>query len=126
MPFLKLQIENTNMRYRYQEGIRESGVFIQLIKFNEIKLTPKGAWVIQNHCFKKRFVLNGTGKRFCHETKEMAWFAFKMRKISHVKHLINSLNLAKHALDTVTDIDKPYEDTTNIGQPEFFKQFIFD
>ena len=115
------------MRYRYQECVDGNGLHIQLTRFNEVKLTPKGAWVTEANWFSEpRFVLNGTGKRYCHETKEMAWYAFKKRKTSHVRHLTHALNLAKSALDAIKDIETPFEQTTKVKEPDWFGNLIFD
>jgi len=62
--------------YRYEGGpIWEGGtMFIYLIRFNVVKRTPKGAWIIQVESWKpkRRFVLDGDGKRYAYPTQEAA------------------------------------------------------
>lgn len=72
------------IRYRYVDVVTEDGVILDLLTFRELKKTPAGAWVqgfYGGHDIgRKRFVLDGTGRRHCHQSKELAWESYKHRK----------------------------------------------
>lgn len=88
--------------YRYEGGpIWEGGtMFIYLIRFNVVKRTPKGAWIIQVESWKpkRRFVLDGDGKRYAYPTQEAALNSFRRRKESQISRLNIQLTCAKAAL----------------------------
>lgn len=94
-------------RYRYVESVVcEGSISINLIEFVEVSKTPKGAWVKEFKWYDKTiFVLDGSGKRYCHITKELAWQAFIMRKRSHLRHAKNSAERAQYALNVALKFD---------------------
>lgn len=71
---------------------------VDLAKFKVIKETPKGAWVECPPFDGKRFVLNGSGKRLCHETIELALESFIARKQRAVLILKARLRDAEEAI----------------------------
>ena len=117
-----------DLRYRYQEALSEDGIHIHLIEFVEVKKTTKGCWVSErNWRFDKdKFVLDGTGKRHCHQTKDMAWDAFILRKKAHVRHARNSLDIAQFALDTAVKLGEAPTETVYAGRPQFFEKYSFE
>ena len=74
--------------------------------FGVIKNTPKGCWVVpfwvnpnnQSEIDKyKKFVLTGSGKRFCYPTRKEAENAFYFRKHRQILILKRQLKLAEEA-----------------------------
>tara|TARA_R110002033_G_scaffold47816_2_gene93445 strand:- start:5318 stop:5668 length:351 start_codon:yes stop_codon:yes gene_type:complete len=115
-----------SQRYRYADYVDEVGVKLQLEVFNEVKQTPKGAWVIRSKYSKKRFVLNGWGKRLCHQTKEMAWDAYQQRKLSQRRLATDALAKAEYALEQIALMDSPPEESKVLGKPEYWFNYAFD
>lgn len=116
-----------SQRYRYSDCVTEEGVMLALDVFNEVKPTPQGAWVVhaQWHS-KKRFVLNGSGKRYCHQTKELAWGAYQHRKLSQRKLAKDALAKAEYALEQIALMDSPPVESQVLGQPEYWSNYVFD
>ena len=106
-------------RYRYHEDVtwyeeRDPVAIISLISYKVTKITPQGAW-IDNYGTKK-FVLNGRGKRFAHETPFWAWESFVARKHKQHHHAKRALQSVELVLEKIKD---PLAD-----QPE--KPFFFN
>jgi hypothetical protein len=117
-----------SQRYRYADYVTEDGVQLQLEVFNEAKQTPKGAWVVQGLRWysKKRFVLNGEGKRYCHQTKELAWNAYQKRKLAQWRLAADSLAKAEYALEQIALMDSAPEESQILGKPEYWFNYTFD
>ena len=116
------------MRYRYEEQIYDSGVKLNLREFNELKKTKCGSWVIEA-CWwpgKKRFVLDGIGKRYCHETKEMAFDSYIMRKKSQLRHAQNALDISKFMIAETEKLTEAPNETIDLGRPKFWENYHFD
>ena len=116
------------MRYRYEEHMTEEGVKLTLREFAEIKKTKCGAWVLEK-CWwpgRKRFVLDGVGKRYCHENKNIAYDSYKIRKKLQARHAQNALDIASFMLIETANIKEAPECTINLGQPEFWEAYSFD
>lgn len=86
--------------YRFEDH----GGYIECIKYDLIKKTPKGAWIRRTlpwhgtQVNQKRFVLDGEGKRLAYPTKELARTSFIARKRRQVAILQSRLEVAKEAL----------------------------
>jgi hypothetical protein len=75
-----------SIRYRYQLNwfVNNRDRFEcepYLIEFESIKDTLHGSWI--RYKDKKKFVLNGAGKRFAHESKLYAFAYFVHRNLSY-------------------------------------------
>jgi hypothetical protein len=116
------------MRYRYQESITDNGIMLILSEFIETKNTKCGAWVVEKNWAtgKKRFVLDGVGKRYCHETKEMAFDSYKMRKKSQLRYAQNALDIATFAINETANLKEAPNKSVNLGKPDFFEAYYFD
>lgn len=112
-------------RYRYDSAITYDGILIELRLFKVVKKTPAGAWCqmfYDGYLYgKKFFVLDGNGKRKCHETKEMAWNSFKIRKRRYKERLELRLAETKLVLKNI-DIDTP-EDSVIIKDDDIILHF---
>lgn len=75
---------------------------------------------------KQRFVLNGCGKRLCHETKEMAWDSFCMRKKAQFRLSLASMERAEFALLKISGMNEIPKESLNLGKPEFWQKYIFE
>jgi hypothetical protein len=116
------------MRYRYSELIGVEGVTLFLIEFKETKKTKCGAWVVEKNWVigKKRFVLDGAGKRYCHETKEMAFDSYKMRKKSQLRYAQNALDIASFMINETANLKEAPKQSVELGRPEFWEGYYFD
>lgn len=102
-----------------------------LREFVVVRKTPAGAWVIpfwdyartvkplEEQSLKElrddwgaQFVLDGEGKRFAHETVELARYSYRRRKLSQIKHARNAIKHAEAALHWL--------ETGELPQPEVF------
>lgn len=114
------------MRYRYEDYVTYEGVRLELKTISVTKKTPKGAW-IQNHRWeRRRFVLDGTGKRYAHETKELAWDAYRHRKESQLRRANDAMERAKYALRRIELLGVAPNESLNIGKPEYWSNYVFD
>jgi hypothetical protein len=116
------------MRYRYQESITEEGIKLILSEFIETKNTKCGAWVVEKNWAigKKRFVLDGVGKRYCHETKEMAFDSYKMRKKSQLRYAQNALDIATFMIEQANKLKDAPQSHLILDVPEFWHSYTFD
>ena len=116
------------MRYRYAELICEEGIALYLIEFTETKKTKCGAWVVEKKWSegKKRFVLDGIGKRYCHETKEMAFDSYKMRKKSQLRYAQNAIDIASFMIEQTSKLKDAPESNLILGTPDFWHNYTFD
>ena len=116
------------MRYRYQEIISEEGVELFLSEFIETKKTKCGAWVAEKNwpTGKKRFVLDGIGKRYCHQTKEMAFHSYKIRKKSQLRHAQNALDIASFMIEQTNKLKDAPQSRLILDVPEFWRNYTFD
>lgn len=118
------------LRYRYKDGISEDGVELILMEYAEVKKTPCGAWV-QDHFRgsvggKKRFVLDGTGRRLCYKTKELAWKSYIIRKKRQQALAKHSLEIAEYMLSKINNIESAPEQSVTFGKPALWFNYIFD
>lgn len=117
-------------RYRYIDIVTEEGVELHLEEYKEIKKTPCGAWVqmvYMGHAIgKKRFVLDGAGRRLCHQTKDQAWESFKLRKKWQASRAIAQLQRAKYATEQIAKFKTAPEKSLVLGKPDFWHSYIFD
>ena len=107
-----------NYRYRYHDNVtwyegRDPEAIISLEQYKVTKTTPAGAW-IDNYGTKK-FVLNGSGKRFAHETPSWAWESFVARKRKQHHHAKLALESVELVLEKIKD---PHADQPS--KPLFF------
>lgn len=118
------------IRYRYVDVVTEDGVILDLLTFRELKKTPAGAWVQGfyggHYIGRKRFVLDGTGRRHCHQSKEIAWESYKHRKRMQRTKAIDSLNKSDFALEQINLISSPPPESVNLGKPDYWHNYIFD
>ena len=65
--------------YRYvDKSFREGEFTIYLCEYKILRETPKGAWI--DAYGEEKFCLSGSGKRYAHTTRELAYSSFKARK----------------------------------------------
>jgi len=120
------------LRYRYEDSIEEEGVLLVLREFLEVKQTPCGAWVKETSPYsgetfgKKRFVLNGPGKRLCHQTKEMALASYQKRKSSQFTRAKLAMDLSGFMLKEIEKLDNAPGKELNLGKPSFWNFYLFD
>lgn len=93
-------------RYRYHDEVtwedyKLPEAIISLKRYEVTKTTPAGAW-IDNYGTKK-FVLNGSGKRFAHETPSWAWESFVARKNKQHHHAKVALESVELVLEKIKD-----------------------
>lgn len=93
--------------YRLEDGDYPPNCFSSPVKvrhFRVIKETPCGAWVseywgglvtIEALSDKKRFILNGPGRRLCYPDLGQARQSYLLRKQRHLDHLERSMARAK-------------------------------
>lgn len=66
---------------------------ISVLKFRVIKRTPKGVWVVPDYYWpdetRKRFILDGKGRRYAYPTREEARASFIIRKKREIQHCAN-------------------------------------
>ena len=105
--------------YRLREQLLyDSEMKIVADKYVLIKRTPKGVWVtaIENGQGKKRFVLDGKGRRFAYTAMKEAIISFKKRKRRQILILESQLTIAKAALNGIIDeefkVGRSFEDET--------------
>jgi hypothetical protein len=120
------------LRYRYLDVITEEGVELFLEEYAEVKKTPRGAWVKPFYegniipCEKSRFVLDGSGRRKCHQTKEMAWDEFKIRKRNQKQLAASSLARAEYAIEQIEKLGSAPDSSLVLGKPKFWHNYVFD
>jgi len=72
--------------YRYEEVNYESGIRICLRRYEILRKTPKGAWIIHFQGTKQeKFILLTAMKQFACETVDKALISFKFRKLKQLK-----------------------------------------
>ena len=117
-------------RYRYVDCITEEGVELYIEEWVEIKKTPRGAWVRQTYMGipvgKKRFVLDGVGRRLCHQTKEQAWESFKLRKKWQASRAQTQLDRAKYAIEKIANFESTPQESLVLGKPDFWHSYVFE
>lgn len=74
------------------------GTDVDVLKFEMIKKTPKGAWIKTDSWKGRAFVLDGVGKRYAHTTLEAAEESFRRRKARQIKIYEAKIRSAKDAL----------------------------
>ena len=117
-------------RYRYVDLVTEEGIELYIEEWAELKKTPRGAWVqrlyMGHRSGKQYFVLDGPGRRRCHQTKELAWESFKLRKKWQASRARASLDRAAYALEKIEELQDAPRETMTIGKPDFWHSYIFD
>lgn len=68
-------------------------VSISIERFSVLRKTDKGAWI--SAFGRERFVLNGPGKRFAHETIEWAVHSLRRRTRFYAAHLARRLDITE-------------------------------
>lgn len=114
------------VRYRYEDYVTASGVRLELKTVRVTKKTPKGAWIQNNQWERRRFVLDGAGKRYAHETKELAWDAYRHRKESQFRRANDTVARATYALEQIELLGCAPETSLNLGKPEYWGNYVFD
>ena len=99
----------SEFKYRYTERVEEDGIHLHANKFKVIKKTKCGSWVIQIYknpfsgewieSGKRRFVLDGLGRRYCYDTLELAMNSFMKRKEYQARCCRNTLEIADFILN---------------------------
>lgn len=106
----------TEYRYRFytgHESIQISTILSRvteevgqpkLDRFEVLRRTPEGAWInsYRDGSEIQRFVLNGRGKRFAHETPEWAFESWKARSVHYERRLSNTLQKLREAMEYAT------------------------
>lgn len=108
-------------RYRYVDPWATGGA-PELQEFYEVRKTPSGAWIVPGWSYARmarpleersaqelrddwgaKFVLDGDGRRYAHETEAWARVGYAMRKHAQIRHAKAALSHAQtmlHWLDT--------------------------
>jgi len=124
----------SEFKYRYTERIEEDGIHLHVNKFKVIKKTKCGAWVIGiyksfsgewNEYGKKRFVLDGHGKRYCYDTLDMAMHSFIKRKEYQAKCCRNTLEIADFILKNKGEIKITTEDDVVMSAEHITSKYCF-
>ena len=98
----------SEFKYRYTDYVAGDGIHLRVNKFKVIKKTKCGSWVIGIYKSfngdwieygKKRFVLDGFGKRYCYDTLELAMNSFMKRKEYQARCCRNALEIADFILE---------------------------
>jgi hypothetical protein len=101
--------------YRMADRLMYEGgeIKIELEKFQVVKRTPKGAWIIphaepgwwQSPNPKKRFVLDGDGRRYAYPTVDAAHKSYLRRKVVQISRLEDQMLVANVALKVASAPD---------------------
>lgn len=117
-------------RYRYRDAIGPSGATIEIDEFIEVRKTPRGAWVQETYIGfnvgRLRFVLDGCGKRLCHQTKEQAWASFAARKRAQLRRAKFDAQRAQWAVDMVNELGAAPDVGTEPRSPDFLRNVFFE
>lgn len=104
-------MEKQNKLFRYVDNLGYElfvdGTELELKEYLIVKETPKGNWIREHG--KPKFVLKGDGKRFAHETKEMALKSFICRKKNQIRINNEMIERAKHSLSIAEGMKKTEE-----------------
>jgi hypothetical protein len=65
------------------------------------KETPKGYWIVEQHCAKRRWVSKYGRKRYAYPTKEEALRSLRRRKELHVEYARVNLETAYQGLNLI-------------------------
>ena len=98
--------ESNAMYYRIVEFLQEDGITLWAHTYNVVKQTPKGVWIYDQYCLRRRFVLNSARKRYALPTIKEAKESYRERKLCQIAILDRQLNTAKTCLDYIQDTDK--------------------
>lgn len=90
--------------YRFHDPDSIESTRIACERFNIIKRTRRGVWIGVNYNSRKRFVLDGDGRRYAYPTKELALHSYVQRKKAQIRHAIISKEFAESCLNMVKDI----------------------
>ncbi len=74
----------------------------KLDRFEVLRLTHEGAWIVaynERNSKYERFVLNGQGKRFAHETIEWALESWRRRSLHYERRLVGTLQRLREAME---------------------------
>lgn len=92
-----------------------------------IQKTPKGAWIVRPWALRRwidegeatpaflrshlgaKFVLDGNGRRFAHETLEWARESFRIRKVRQIQHCRHAIERAEAAISWLETGKTGYE-----------------
>ena len=91
------------MERNYWDDEAHTQVVIALFKYQSVRRTPKGQWIVplgaaEDEGVREKFILNGRGKRFAYPTVELALQSYLIRKRRQVQHLEQKLALVQSAL----------------------------
>lgn len=86
--------EEPEFYYREVNSLWTSDLLaISVLKFRVIRRTPKGVWVVPDYYWpcekRKRFILDGKGRRYAYPTREEARASFIIRKKREIQHCTN-------------------------------------
>ena len=124
----------SELKYRYTEHVEEDGIHLHVNKFKVIKKTKCGSWVIGiyrsfngewSECGKKRFVLDGFGKRYCYDTLELAMQSFLKRKEYQARCCRDTLEIADFILKSKGELGKLTEEDVVISAEHITSRYCF-
>ena len=100
-------------KYLYRFNDDRGGVYEET--YEVISFTPKGFYIWDY--FKPKWIGNGSGKRFAHATRELAWESYRMRKKRQVEILRARLlsAMGQEAYTIRVGETPPKEDTKRRG-----------
>jgi hypothetical protein len=110
-------------RYRVVDDITEYGNTPVLVTYYVVRKTKAGAWVVPEWAVSQgmakpltertvkelrddwgaRFVLDGNGKRFAHESEDWARHSYGIRKSTQIKHARFAIECAEQGLEWLRD-----------------------
>lgn len=130
--------------YRLKDWLDEDGIHVGIVKFEVVKETPKGYWVMTgvfmrwmdiSKLRKKgllKFVLKDSAKRYCYPTLELAVNSYDIRKYRQLQRLRTNLSVAELIEKTMGEIKaKTLDDFKdyggiNLGHTEVTEQIVWD
>ena len=123
------------LKYRYTEHIEEDGIHLHVNMFKVVKKTKCGSWVIQIYknpfsgewleTGRKRFVLDGSGKRYCYDTLDLAMDSFMKRKEYQARCCRNTLEIADFILENKDKISNLTQDDVVLSAEHITSRYCF-
>ena len=125
----------SEFKYRYTDHLEEDGIHLHVNKFKVIKKTKCGSWVvlIYKNPFsgewietgKRRFVLDGLGRRYCYDTLELAMNSFMKRKEYQARCCRNTLEIADFILNNKDKTSNLTQEDVILSAEHITSRYIF-
>ena len=123
---------NGNFEDMYRYGFIKTvlGPKIYLERYEILRTTPSGVWVVRNEgwcCDKKEWFVNlGAKKRRCYETKKLALESFIARKKRQVCILRNDADIVERAVELATELMQAHvQCADDLGNEQRRKECVY-